>query len=239
MRTPFLHADWRYLLLFHYQIDPTLLRPLVPAGTELDDWNGATFVSLLAFRFLKTRVLGLPVPLHRDFEEMNLRFYVRRAVAGQETRHGVVFIREVVPRKAVALAARMLYHEPYITLDMRSEVQPGPPPAVKYSWHIDGRWDSCAARGTGAGSVPPPQTFDASLGHREWGYTRQPDGSTIEYRVDHPRWNLWPVPKPEIEADFVPLYGVDLALTLARPHSAFVADGSAVTVSSPTRMGDR
>ena len=76
--TPFLTADWRYLALLNYVIDPEILQPLVPAGTELDDWQGRTFVSVVGFLFLDTRVRGIAIPFHRNFEEVNLRFYVRR-----------------------------------------------------------------------------------------------------------------------------------------------------------------
>jgi uncharacterized protein YqjF (DUF2071 family) len=87
---PFLTAEWRDLAMLNYEIDAAVLRPFVPAGTELDAWGGRTFVSVVGFRFLGTRVRGVPVPGHRDFEELNLRFYVRR-VADDGPRRGVVF----------------------------------------------------------------------------------------------------------------------------------------------------
>jgi uncharacterized protein len=104
---PFLRAEWRDLVMLNYEIDPDLLRSRIPAGTELDSWNGRTFVSIVGFRFLETRVLGVPIPFHRDFNELNLRFYVRR-LAGDEWRRGVVFVKEVVPRRAIAWIARAL-----------------------------------------------------------------------------------------------------------------------------------
>src|SRR5215813_5126105 len=102
---PFLTAEWRNLLMVNFDVDPELLRPHVPAGTALDFHEGRTFLSLVAFQFLDTRVMGVPVPRHRNFEELNLRFYVRREVGGQ-VRRGVVFLKEVVPRYAVAWLAR-------------------------------------------------------------------------------------------------------------------------------------
>ena len=112
---PFLTADWRYLALLNYESDPALLQPLVPGGTELDRWNGKTFVSMVGFSFLNTRVLGLAIPLHENFEEINLRFYVRHK-AEDGWRRGVVFIKEIVPRAAIAWVARWLYNENYIAL---------------------------------------------------------------------------------------------------------------------------
>src|SRR5262245_9199655 len=114
----FLTAEWRYLAMINYEVDPAILHPYIPRGTELDRWQGRTFVSLVGFLFLKTRVLGLWVPFHSDFEEVNLRFYVRRR-APDGWRRGVVFIREVVPRRAIATVARVFYNENYVARRMR------------------------------------------------------------------------------------------------------------------------
>ena len=89
----FLTAEWRNLAMLNYEVDAGLLLPFVPAGTELDDWNGKVFVSMVGFRFLKTKLFGLTIPFHSNFDEVNLRFYVRRR-EGDEVRRGVVFIEE-------------------------------------------------------------------------------------------------------------------------------------------------
>ena len=99
--SPFLTARWVDLAMVNYEVDPALVRALVPAGTELDLWSGRCLVSVVGFQFLETRVLGLALPFHRNFEEVNLRFYVRRTV-GDEARRGVVFVKEIVPRRAIA-----------------------------------------------------------------------------------------------------------------------------------------
>ena len=107
----FLRAEWRHLLMMSWAVDPGLLRRAIPHGTELDDYAGECWVSLVGFRFLGTRVLGIPIPGHQNFDEINLRFYVRRrGPAGWE--RGVVFLRELVPRRAIAWVARTCYHEP-------------------------------------------------------------------------------------------------------------------------------
>ena len=121
-RRAFLTAEWRSLVLLSYEIDLAVLEPLVPAGTVLDQWQGRTLVSVVGLRFVDTRVIGVAVPYHRDFDEVNLRFYVRRPLPGGEVRRGVVFVRELVPRPAVALVARLVYNEPYRALPMRSAI---------------------------------------------------------------------------------------------------------------------
>ena len=106
----FLTAEWRYLALLNYAVDPSLLAHLVPRGTELDEFEGKTYMSLVGFRFERTRLRGIWIPFHSDFDEVNLRFYVRRTVAG-EVRRGVVFVREIVPRWAIAKVAQVCFGE--------------------------------------------------------------------------------------------------------------------------------
>ena len=137
MSRAFLTAEWRNLVMVNHVVEPSLLRRLVPAGTELDTWNGQTYVSLVGFLFANTRLLGVPVPWHRTFEEVNLRFYVRRAESSG-IRRGVTFIRELVPRRAIAWTARLIYNEPYVALSMRHRFGPmradGVPEQVQYQW---------------------------------------------------------------------------------------------------------
>ena len=136
----FLTADWRDLALLNYECDPELLAPYVPAGTEIDLWEGRCYVSVVGLRFLKTRLLGVPIPFHRDFPEVNLRFYVRREVDG-ELRRGVVFIKEIVPLHAVTWVARGIYNENYVTLPMREEIAAD---SFLYEWRSKGTWNRLA-----------------------------------------------------------------------------------------------
>jgi uncharacterized protein len=222
--------------MFTYEVDPSLLVPLVPRGTELDTWNGTTFASIVAFRFQRTRILGIPVPLHRDFEEANLRFYVRREVPA-ELRRGVVFIREIVPRRAVAALARWFYNEPYRALPMRSSVETTPHLSVRYSWQLSRVWQSVAARTGQPLALPGAGSFEQFIAEHYWGYTRQRDGSTIEYHVTHPPWAVAPAESHRIDADLGLVYGSAFAACLTQPVSVFLAAGSPVTVSRPVSLG--
>lgn len=141
--SPFLTAEWRHLAMLNFDIDPSILRPLVPTGTELDDWRGRTFVSVVGFLFLNTRVFSAAIPFHRDFEEVNLRFYVRRK-ASDGWRRAVVFVKEIVPRLAIALTARALYGENYVAVPMRHRIAiengcTAGLQSVLYSWRFCGR----------------------------------------------------------------------------------------------------
>lgn len=222
-------------------MDPAVLAPLVPAGTALDLWDGRALASVVGFRFLGTRVLGVPIPGHRDFDEVNLRFYVRRE-AGSEVRHGVVFVRELVPRAAIAWLARLVYNEPYRAVPMRSTV-PAPatesPGRLVYEWRTGAGWQRVAATAESSPAGPAPASEAAFITHHLWGYTRQPDGGTLEYEVEHPRWRVWPAVAPVLEADVADLYGPAFVPGLSCPPvSAFIADGSPVVVYRPRRIVD-
>lgn len=226
--------------MLNYRVSHDLLDPLLPRGTTLDLWQGTAFVSVVGFLFERIRVLGVPLLTHRCFEEVNLRFYVVRDVGG-ERRHAVTFIRELVPRRLVATAARLTYNEPYRHVPMFHKLDVADSRETKlasYEWRDGPRYATVRVDADGRGQPLEAGTFEDFLTHREWGYTRQRDGSTIEYRVDHPRWTIFPAVDaqcagPALAASF----GDDFADVLHRgPDSAWLSDGSAVAVHRPVRV---
>lgn len=228
---PFLTARWIHLAMVNYEVDPEVLRDLVPSGTELDFWSGRCFVSMVGFQFLDTRVLGIPVPFHRNFEEVNLRFYVRRRVH-DEVRRGVVFVKEIVPRQALAWVANSLYNEKYVALPMTHEDRIATPfRSVAYRWRHAGTWCHLGLTLAGELYLPDDASEEAFITEHYWGYTRQRDASTLEYRVEHPRWNVWRAKDPVFTCDVASLYGPRFAPHVTNlPSSCFVADGSDVLV---------
>jgi uncharacterized protein YqjF (DUF2071 family) len=237
----FLTGEWRYLAMLNYRVDPALLEPFVPRGTTLDRWRGATYVSLVGFLFRDTRVLGVPIPLHRDFEEVNLRIYVRRE-ADAEVRRGVTFIREIVPRHAIAAVARLAYNEPYVALPMRHAIEAqadidAAPRTLRYEWRQRAGWSALAVEASGIAMPLVPDSEAEFITEHYWGYTRQRDGGTVEYHVTHPRWRTWTVDAAEVLGDLADLYGATLGDVLRRsPDSVFLAEGSSVEVHMPTRL---
>ena len=241
-RFPFLTGEWRWLAMLNWRVDPALLAPLVPRGTLLDQWNGATYVSVVGFLFRDTRLLGVPIPWHRDFEEVNLRFYVRREADG-EVRRGVTFVRELVPRRAIATVARLAYNEPYRALPMSHELAPAAsadhaPAHVAYAWRLGARWSRLRVRPVNeTARTIAPGSEDEFITEHYWGYTRQKDGGTVEYQVTHPRWRVWPAREATLAAEVAELYGPEFVDVLASPpDSAFLADGSAIAVHMPRRI---
>ena len=230
----FLTAEWRSLAMLNYRIDPSLLADLVPAGTELDTFAGEHYVSVVGFMFLKTKVRGVPIPLHRNFEELNLRFYVRRKEA-DGWRRGVVFVRELVPRFAIAWVARTFYNENYISLPMRHQVAGV---NTAYQFKHAGRWNTLSVRTAGAPSFAAPGSVEEFITEHYWGYARQRDGGTLAYEVQHPPWKIFPVAESAFDCDKA-FYGAQFTETLsAAPASAFLADGSAITVKSGIRLAE-
>jgi len=212
-----------------------VLRPFVPEGTELDAWQGRTFVSVVGFLFLDTRVLGVAIPYHRDFEEVNLRFYVRRQ-ASDGWRRAVVFVKEIVPRAAIALTARVLYGENYVALPMAHRIERDSGGAagawtLSYSWWFRGRENRLELS---VQNVPHEvaQGSDVEfITEHYWGYARRRRGRTVEYRVEHPRWQVSIATAARLDCDVAGLYGTQFVEFLqAPPASAFLADGSPVTV---------
>jgi uncharacterized protein len=238
---PFLTAEWRYLAMLNYEIDPEYLLPLVPKGTELDAWKGATFASMVGFLFLNTRVLGFPVPFHRNFEEINLRFYVRRK-AGDGWRRGVVFVKEIVPRLAIALTARWLYNENYVALPtgnviLRAQSRPANIESVKYYWTFRGKTEYIELATHGEAYPFEEGSHEEFISQHYWGYCAQKNGGTVEYRVEHPAWLIWRAESSRLDCDVERLYGKPFAKALSeRPRSAFLAEGSEVAVYKGQRI---
>ena len=235
----FLNAEWRHLAMLNYQVDSKVLAPFVPSGTELDLWAGKNFVSVVGFMFQKTRVLGFPIPFHRNFEEVNLRFYVRRK-ALDGWRRGVVFIKELVPRRAIAWAARTFYNEPYLALPMAHQIERSDANEIRsarYSWRFNGNQNFLKLVVRGGAQLLRAGSEQEFITEHYWGYTAQRDSSTLEYQVEHPRWQVWESETAELQCDIAGLYGEPFCEALsARSASAFLAEGSAITVHKGVRL---
>jgi hypothetical protein len=234
MNRVFLRAEWRHVALLNYQVDGRLLEPYLPKGTELDEWNGSTYVSLVGFLFQGPRVLKLPVPFHAEFTEVNLRFYVKRTVGG-EVRHGVTFIRELVSSPLVVTAARAFYNEPYVRAQMSALVRED---STAYGWRLGARRGAIRVQPTTTARIAVPGSEEEFMTTRHWGYTRQRDGSTFEYRVEHAPWMVQRCSEAEASGDRASVFGNTFAnVLLDRPHTAMLAAGSAITLSFPNRIG--
>jgi uncharacterized protein len=230
----FLSAEWRKLAIANYAIDPGLLLNYLPAGTEPDLWKGRCYVSLVGFMFLNTRIKGFAVPCHINFEEVNLRFYVRFG-KGSESKRGVVFIKELVPRPALTMVANRMYKENYQTLPMRhSWLVHDDEIAIKYEWRKT-EWHSFEVRVENKHIPIEVNSEEEFITEHYWGYTKLNETLTSEYEVQHPRWNTYRVKDHSIKVDFGMVYGQQLSfLNHLAPVSVMLAEGSPVSVKSGT-----
>jgi uncharacterized protein YqjF (DUF2071 family) len=238
MSSTFLTAEWRKLIMTQYTVHPSTLAPWLPAGVELDLYKGRCYVSLVGFLFDEVRIKGMRIPFHTRFEEINLRFYVRRTEADGTQKRGVVFVREFVPKSAITTIARRIYEEPYSTLPTRSSIETKPHRLnVRYDWRCRKVWHSLAVEASSEFKPIAPGSEEEFITEHYWGYTRRKDGSTSAYQVEHPRWKVYPIIRYAIVADFGALYGPAFALLNQQsPASVLLAEGSAVAVHSGFRL---
>lgn len=221
----------------NYVVDPKILLPYLPNKTELDTFNGNTYASLVGFLFAETKLAGMKIPFHVNFEEVNLRFYVRYNDNGVWKR-GVTFIKEIVPRSAISFVANTFYNEKYCTMKMKNFIeQHEHETTLGYHWYHQNHWNKLEATIHNTATAMMEGSEEEFIAEHYWGYSRHSSSATCEYGVEHPRWNIYPVKSYLIDCEFSKLYGADFTLlNQLEPASVFVAQGSAVTVGSKRRL---
>jgi uncharacterized protein len=230
--TTFLKAKWQNLIMANYEIEPSYLLPYLPKGVELDYFEGKTYISLVGFLFKDTSLFRLPVPTMGTFEEVNLRFYVKRKV-GNETRRGVVFINETVPNKLVAWVANKLYKEHYTATATAHHWQLAHgTKEIKYKWKVHSKWNSLHVKADMAKQKMLAGSVEEFIFEHYYGYTKATENKTIEYAIHHPSWEINTIRHYEIDCDFGAFYGQDFeVLNATSPHSVMLAEGSDVSVN--------
>ncbi|MES2392584.1 MAG: DUF2071 domain-containing protein [Acidobacteriota bacterium] len=238
----FLTAHWRNLIMAQYEVAPATLAPYLPEGLELDyykpsgalETDARCYVSLVGFLFDRVRIMHIPPPLHTRFEEINLRFYVRRLKPDGSYDRGVVFIREFVPSPLIAFVAKSLYEEPYATAPVASGVSFAPGKlSVEYRWTFGGGTHRLQVEASPNAEPIAMGSEEEFITEHYWGFTKRSNGTTSAYQVEHPRWQTHPVQNYTITANFLSLYGPAFApLNYQQPMSVLLAEGSAVSVSS-------
>ncbi len=232
MTDTFLSARWENLIMANYEVDPEVLKPYLPNGVEIDFYNNKTYVSLAGFMFRKTSLFKIPIPFFGTFEEINLRFYVKR-VDGDSVKRGVVFINETVPYKLVAWLANKLYKEHYITIPTEhSIVYNESDKSIKYKWKINKQWNHLAVNAAKEKEEILPGSIEEFIFEHYYGYTKLNSGLSQEYKVNHPRWQVNKVTDYSVHCDFKSMYGNDFVfLNEQAPDSVIIAEGSPVTVN--------
>jgi uncharacterized protein YqjF (DUF2071 family) len=236
MGRTFLQAEWRKLVMVNYAVDPRVLAKHLPHKTEVELWNNVCYLSLVGFMFQNTRLLGIKIPLHINFEEVNLRFYVRHKENG-EWKRGVVFIKEIVPKPALTWVANAVYKEKYETMPMKHSWTAAPDSLkVGYRWRKGG-WNSISVTTDVTSMLVQPGSEEEFITEHYWGYSRGRDSVTYEYRVDHPKWEVYRMRDYAIDVEFGEVYGREFNfLNRQKPKSVFLAEGSGIKVMSGKRI---
>lgn len=228
----FLTARWENLIVANYPVDPEILLPYVPAGTELDIYDGQCYVSLVGFMFLNTKLRGIRVPFHINFEEVNLRFYVKRQ-EGENWKRGVVFIREIVPKRMITFVANTVYSENYVTRQMKHEWKVEDQREISYQWRRWGQnWSKIAVQADLNSNAIADGSLEEFILEHYWGYAKRTSlVESVEYEVTHPKWEVYLVTSYQIEVDFGQNYGPEFAfLNNVEPSTVYLAKGSEITV---------
>lgn len=222
--------------MVNYTIDPQLLKTWLPRGTELDIFDQHCYISLVAFRFWNTRLKGIAIPFHRNFEEINLRFYVKRR-ENNSWKRGVVFIKEIVPKPALSLVANTFYQERYVTMRTQSSiVHQNKTIQAIYKWGKKPLNQITLL----AEDTPLPirdESEEAFITEHYWGFSKSAKEVTNEYKVEHPKWLVYPVQSFAVDCDFKGLYGETFAhLAQQQPRSVLLAQGSPVIVYAGKKL---
>lgn len=226
----FLKAEWRKLVMVNYEVNPEVLKEYIPKGTELDFYENKCYISVVGFMFLNTKLLGIKIPFHVNFEEVNLRFYVKR-----EGKRGVVFIKEIVPKPAITFVANTIYKENYQTLPMKHRwLENDDKFIVSYQWDINKKRNSVSVESESKSVPIKPYTEIEFIAEHYWGYAKDKNGTT-EYEVKHPTWKYYSVTDYKIDIDFTGTYGEDFSfLQSQKPSSVFLLEGSEISVENKT-----
>ncbi len=222
--------------MLNYEVPPSILKAYLPGGTELDLWQGKALVSMVGFMFLNTKVLGIKWPWHINFEEVNLRFYVRR-FDGKNWKRGAVFISEIVSKPVIAVIANSLYKEHYRALPTRHSINlEGNNTSFSYEWKLKGIWNKLSATVNNNRETIKAGSAEEFIFEHYWGYNSLGKQTTTEYEVEHIPWQIGEVKDFTFKADVAALYGEVFVPFLTKdPFSAFFADGSNISV----RMGEK
>jgi len=227
----FLKADWENLIMANYTVNPSVLLPFLPKGVEIDTYQGKAYVSLVGFMFKNTRLFNIPIPYLGTFEEINLRFYVKRK-DGNEWKRGVVFINETIPYKPVAWMANWLYKEHYISIPTKHKwTFREKTKDIRYDWKMGNKWNVLTVNASTAKQPMAKGSIEEYIFEHYFGYTKIDDNTTQEYNVAHPRWETNQITDYHIDCDFGAMYGEAFRfLNHQEPANVIMAEGSEVTV---------
>lgn len=179
---------WHELLFAHWPVDAEMLRGKIPAGFELDIFEGQAWLAVVPFRMSNVAPRGVPaLPWVSSFPELNVRTYVRVADTP-----GVYFFSLDAGNPVAVGAARTLAHLPYYTAEMTVDAQDG---WISYNSRRTSSGAPAAefaARYRPVGEPHPPVdgTLEHFLTERYCLFTVDSDYHALQLDIHHPPWPL-------------------------------------------------
>lgn len=178
---------WRHLLFAHWPIDAHLLRPYVPPGLSIDEFDGSAWIGITPFMIEALRMRGtLPLPFASTFPELNIRTY-----ASLDGRGGVVFLRLDTPSMLAIAAARLGYRLPYEHASIAFDVDDESGAARVRAERDDGSF-SLEYAPDGPAFHAEPGSLEQFLAERYRLYTTNADGQLAWAEIHHAPWRLQP-----------------------------------------------
>lgn len=228
----FLKANWENIIMVNYEIDPQLLIPFLPKGVDLDLFNGKCYISLVGFMFKNTKLFNVPIPFFGNFEEINLRFYVKRTEENNIIKRGVVFINETIPYPIVAWVANKLYNEHYTVVPTKHNInKTSSSQNIEFEWMLNKKWNSIYVEASNESESMKNNSLEKFIYEHYYGYTKINESKTEEYKLQHPSWKTHKVYDYKINCDFEAMYGKAFSvLNNTKPEAVFIAKGSSVAI---------
>ncbi len=228
---PVMVQSWNEIVFVHWRYDPSEVQRLLPAGVEVDTFDGSAWVGLIPFHMdglgFPPSILH-PLPHVGSFPEVNIRTYVR-----SRGRRGVYFLSLDIDRYLPAVVARLGYRIPYCVGDVR-HVRVGD----RVMSSVDRRWPSSGRGATASLSVRVGSAVDAdpltAFLTARWGLiSSNPYGRFGYAPVEHPAWQLHEAEIEHLDERLTTAAG--LSAPVGAPHVLF-STGTDVRIGWPKRL---
>lgn len=229
-------CSWQNIILVNYRIDPKVLTPYLPKHTSFDLYKGECLISIVGFLFKDVHIMGIPLPYHQLFEEFNLRFYVVHKDK-EETKRGVVFLREFVPNSGITLAANTFAREKYRKYPMKHAVRKmNGAVSASYSFEVKNHWNSVSAKAEALEREILPGSLEDFIADHYYGYNIWYGNRTLEIQLKRPAWKYQKLLSFGVDCRFEDFYPPPfIPFLYEEPHSVQFVSGSPVDMM-PSRI---
>jgi uncharacterized protein YqjF (DUF2071 family) len=197
---PVMRMSWRDLTFLHWPYEPATIRPLVPAGLQLDLHDGIAWVGLVPFLMTDVSVpRGPAVPWISEFPETNVRTYVFNS----RGERGVWFFSLDAARLLAVIGGRTLFSLPYFWATMSIDRRPA---SVRYTSRRRGPSGLDIQVRIGE-AIASPTSLEHFLTAR-WRLFAERRGRILQSKVHHQTWPLFTAEAITVEQDLFAASGL-------------------------------